>query len=285
VGAKGGAARGARIAASSPSTAATLDAWRGDKARTLYLFDVRDPAEYEAGHVAGAISAPGGQLVQATDHYVGALGARIVLTDDAEVRALMTASWLRQMGWQDVYVLAEAGSETGWPSPPVLASAAPSGATIDPATLRGLLSRNAATVVDLSLSRSYLTRHIPGAWFAIRTRLDRALKKIPLGGTLVLTSEDGVLAKLAVAEAAALDRASGAHARRRQQRVAGGRLCLLDGSQKDGRRGVDQWRKPYERSGDPKAAMQEYLDWETDLLPRIARDGSLKFSSHATTRS
>jgi hypothetical protein len=25
--------------------------------------------------------------------------------DDKEVRALMTASWLRQMGWKDVFVL------------------------------------------------------------------------------------------------------------------------------------------------------------------------------------
>ncbi len=78
----------------------TLDAWRADAGRTLYVFDVRDPAEYEAGHLPGAISAPGGQLVQATDHYVGTLGARIVLVDDAEVRAAMTASWLRQMGWR-----------------------------------------------------------------------------------------------------------------------------------------------------------------------------------------
>ena len=71
------------------------------------MFDVRDPAEYAAGHVAGALSAPGGQLVQATDQYVGTLGARIVLVDDAEVRAVMTASWLRQMGWRDVFVLGE----------------------------------------------------------------------------------------------------------------------------------------------------------------------------------
>jgi rhodanese-related sulfurtransferase len=262
----------------------TLDAWSSDKARTLYLFDVRDPAEYQAGHVAGAISAPGGQLVQATDQYVGTLGARIVLVDDAEVRALMTASWLRQMGWQDVYVLAEAGSETGWPLLSVLASAAPPGAAIDAATLHGLLSRNAATVVDLSLSRDYLARHIPGAWFAIRTRLDRALKKIPLAGMLVLTSEDGALAKLAVAEAAALtelpmralDGGNGAW-------QAAGYAFSTEAKMAD--EAVDQWRKPYERSGDAKAAMQEYLDWETDLLPRIARDGSLKFSAHATARS
>jgi rhodanese-related sulfurtransferase len=31
---------------------ATLARWRADDERTLYLFDVRDPAEYDAGHVA-----------------------------------------------------------------------------------------------------------------------------------------------------------------------------------------------------------------------------------------
>src|SRR6185312_14851226 len=38
-----------------------LDAWRADAARTTYVLDVRDPPEYAAGHVAGAVSAPGGQ--------------------------------------------------------------------------------------------------------------------------------------------------------------------------------------------------------------------------------
>ena len=86
--------------------AATVEKWRKDDTRTTYVFDVRDPAEYLAGHYPGAISAPGGQLVQATDIYAGVLGARVVVSDDKEVRALMTASWLKQMGWQEVYVLA-----------------------------------------------------------------------------------------------------------------------------------------------------------------------------------
>ncbi len=256
----------------------TLEAWRRDGERTLYLFDVRDPPEYEAGHIAGAISAPGGQLVQATDQYVGTLDARLVLVDDAEARAAMTASWLRQMGWQDVAVLVESGSETGWPQPPLLQAEMPSGSAIDCATLKDLLSRNAATVIDLSLSRDYLKAHIPGAWFAIRTRLDKALQKIPVGGTLVLTSEDGLLAQLAIAEASALTDAP---------------VCTLTGGNaawqaagygmsseaKMADDAVDQWRKPYERAGDVRAAMSEYLAWEVDLLPRIARDGSLSFKA------
>jgi rhodanese-related sulfurtransferase len=255
---------------------ATLQAWRTDSARTLYVFDVRDPAEYEAGHLPGALSAPGGQLVQATDQYAGTLGARIVLVDDVEVRAAMTASWLRQMGWRDVAVLVEKGTETGWPKPHVLQGDRSPDARIDCEGLDALLSRGTATVMDLSLSRYYVAGHIPGAWFAIRSRLARALAKTPLAGTLVLTSEDGVLAALAVSEAAALWEGpvrylDGGNAAWR----AAGKPFTAEAKMADD--AVDQWRKPYERGGDTKAAMAEYLAWETDLLPRIERDGTLEF--------
>jgi rhodanese-related sulfurtransferase len=256
---------------------ARLEALRQDTERTLYLLDVRDPAEYAAGHVAGAISAPGGQLVQATDQYVGTLRARLVLVDDAEVRAAMSASWLRQMGWKDVFVLAEAGTETGWPVAPTLETATRGGAAIESAALNELLSRNAATVVDLSPSRDYRIGHIPGAWFAIRTRLERALKKISLRDTLVLTSEDGALARLAAAEAEALVKTP-------VRWLAGGNAAwqaagfALSTKADMADEAVDQWRKPYERTGDTKAAMAEYLAWEVDLLQRITRDGSLAFS-------
>src|SRR5258706_6606572 len=88
-----------------------LESFRADRTRTLYVFDVRDPTDYAAGHFPGAINAPGGQLVQATDQYAATLGARLVLIDDREVRAVMTASWLKQMGWRDVFVLAASGTE------------------------------------------------------------------------------------------------------------------------------------------------------------------------------
>ena len=89
--------------------------------RTLYLFDVRHPEEYETGHLPGSLSAPGGQLVQATDRYVGVLRARLVLIDDTGVRATMTASWLRQMGWDEVFVLAGglAGKLESGPDPAI----------------------------------------------------------------------------------------------------------------------------------------------------------------------
>src|SRR5437763_532086 len=100
---------------------AKLAEWRREAdRRTLYVMDVRDPAEYLAGHLPGSSMAPGGQLAQETDSWLGVWGARVVLVDDTGVRARMTASWLRRMGW-DAAVL-EGGLdgvevERGTPAP------------------------------------------------------------------------------------------------------------------------------------------------------------------------
>jgi rhodanese-related sulfurtransferase len=84
--------------------AASLAALVADTERTLYRFDVRTPEEHAVGHPADFVEAPGGQLVQETDHFAPVRGARIVLADDIGPRADVTASWLAQMGW-DVLVL------------------------------------------------------------------------------------------------------------------------------------------------------------------------------------
>jgi rhodanese-related sulfurtransferase len=276
--AKPAAARVAQACGVRRVDAATVQQFRAEAAeRTLYIFDVRDPAEYEAGHIAGAVSAPGGQLVQATDQYVGTLGARIVLVDDLEVRALMTGSWLRQMGWRDVYVLAERGSETGRPATPVLGGPPRPSAEIDPKAVSKLAAEGRATVIDVSSSKSFRERHIPEAWFAIRSRLALAFPKIKPSGTVVLTSDDGVLASLAVGEAEALT--SGP-----VRWLAGGNAAwsaagypMESGDARLADEPIDAWLKPYERASGVGAAMQEYLAWEVDLLDRIKRDGSCTF--------
>jgi rhodanese-related sulfurtransferase len=91
--------------------------------RTLYRFDVRGGDEYVAGHLKGFRHYPGGQLVQEIDMAAPVRGARILLTDDKDVRADMTASWLAQMGWE-TYVLEggydqalEAGPPEALPKP------------------------------------------------------------------------------------------------------------------------------------------------------------------------
>jgi rhodanese-related sulfurtransferase len=179
-----------------------------------------------------------------------------------------------------VFVLAEPGSEdwaeTGWPASPVLGSEPPPEHLIDCARLSELMARDQAIVIDFSPSRDYRKAHIPGAWFAIRSRLARALATIPLRGELVLTSEDGILAGLALPEASAL-------VNRPAQALRGGNAAWqaaglpFSDDTRMADDAVDVWLKPYERPGDTAGAMSDYLSWETDLLTRIERDGSCNF--------
>src|SRR6516162_8082425 len=146
---------------------ATSAEWQREaNRRTLYLLDVRDPAEYRAGHLPGALMAPGGQLVQETDSWLGVWGARVVLVDDTGVRARMTASWLRRMGWDAVVLeggLDGVPLETGAGASDTsrFPLAGPEPATIAPTAL----AADPAVVVDLELSRRHREGHIPGAWF------------------------------------------------------------------------------------------------------------------------
>jgi len=59
---------------------------------------VRSAEEFALGSLPGAQHTPGGQLIQATDLYIGVRQARVVLFDDDGVRAPIVASWLRQLG-------------------------------------------------------------------------------------------------------------------------------------------------------------------------------------------
>src|SRR5882724_6095681 len=70
-------------------------AWLSDPARTTYLIDVRTTEEFAADGLPGFVHAPGGQLVQATDQWIGVKGARAVLFDGDQVRAPVVAGWLR----------------------------------------------------------------------------------------------------------------------------------------------------------------------------------------------
>ncbi|HWT30148.1 MAG TPA: rhodanese-like domain-containing protein, partial [Propylenella sp.] len=106
--------------------AARLAALRDDPGRSLYLFDVRSAEEFAAGHLPGAVHAPGGQLVQASDQWIGIRRARLVLCDDTGLRGALAAFWLRQLGWE-AYVLANGSGETdeAWSPPPLRGRVAP----------------------------------------------------------------------------------------------------------------------------------------------------------------
>lgn len=166
---------------------ATLDRWQEERgARTLYRFDVRKPEEFAGGHPKGFESAPGGQLVQATDEWVAVRGARIVLYDDDGVRALMTASWLVQMGW-DAAVIEEgilATDERGRSAARCRRGVAVAGGS----------GKTGRRIRRCLASPAYRKGRAPGAWFVVGARLRQDLRAVPGGGPVILTSADGPLA-------------------------------------------------------------------------------------------
>jgi len=245
--------------------------------RTLFKFDVRDPREYEAGHLPGFRSAPGGQLVQATDRYVGTRGARIVLACDTGTRSIMTASWLHRLGWE-VHVLDRAldGQDLILGPEPVQVTGLGGAdcAHVDVAGARDLLDARRAIVVDLDTSLAYRDGHVPGAIWAIRGRLDRARAHLPEGRVVVLTSSDGVLARLAASELPGRDTRVLRGGTRAWQAAGlpmeSGTTALADVT-------IDVWYRPYDRQSGIEQAMKGYLDWEVDLVAQVERDGDTRF--------
>jgi rhodanese-related sulfurtransferase len=260
----------------------TLQSWRAEAAqRSLYVLDVRSPEEYEAGHLRGARSAPGGQLVQETDSHIATWGARVVLVDDNGVRATMTASWLKQMGWTDVAVLAAGAADGDWETGPYVPRVpgleAASAPQIDAMDLRDRLAAGKVTVVDLNLSTRYALGHIPGAWFAIRSRLGVALASLPSHQPIVLTSPDGALAVLAAPELQAVASVPVmALVGGTQAWIAAG-LPLEKGATRMADQPDDVFLSPRERGQNREDAMREYLTWEINLVNDMARDDDHRF--------
>jgi rhodanese-related sulfurtransferase len=260
------------------ATLSDLRTWQQDTTRTTYLFDVRTPEEFEAGHLPGARSTPGGQLVQETDHVASVRGARLVLADDDGVRANMSASWLAQLGWE-VLVLddlqAEHFSEQGtWVAP---VPAPPQAEPISPSTLADWLAHGDTVVLDFTASANYVKRHIPGAWWVLRAQLPQALAKVPAAQRYVLTCGSSQLARLAVAEVEAL---TGRPVFLLQDGTAGwinAQLPLEEGETHLASPRIDRYRRPYEGTDNPREAMQAYLDWEFGLVDQLARDGTHGF--------
>jgi rhodanese-related sulfurtransferase len=239
--------------------------------QNVHVLDVRPLEEYRAGHIPGAIWAPGGQLVQATDDYLAVRAGAIVLVCDGLVRSTLTASWLVRMGYPDVAALA--GGMPAWVSAdgpvedgqPV---ATPWGWDEARATVPRVppMPIEGATHVNVDPSDVYARGHVPGAAWICRSRLEMRIERAaPDRRTPVVVScIDGQASTLAAATLLSLGY-SGARVldggtrawEAVGQPVEHGATRLLDDVD-------DVVAKPYERG---RAAMEAYLRWEEALDP------------------
>ncbi len=243
--------------------------WEERRERNVYLVDVRTADEYEAGHVAGSIWAPGGQAVQATDDYFAVRRASFVFICDGVVRATLTAAWFARMGVPDVAVLAggvpawqDAGGliENGQPEPIPFGWQAARAAT----RYRKPGELGDVGVVDVGMSDEYTRGHVPSAGWICRSRLEAKIARVApdRARPVVVTCGDGVGSTLAAVTLAGLGY-------KNVTVLDGGTRGWADAGQPLERGATHLWDepddvvlKPYQRG---REAMEAYLRWEEAL--------------------
>jgi rhodanese-related sulfurtransferase len=245
---------------------AEAESWLNDAARTTYLCDVRTPEEFSAGSLPGAVHAPGGQLIQATDQWMAVRNARVIVVDGGEcVRAPVVASWLKQLGW-DARVL-EGGARSSLAGRRVSPPELPALPAVSANELKRLLDAGDCAVIDLGASMDFRKAHIPGSRWSTRARLAADLRGEHK--PIVLAGDDDV-ARLAATELPG---------------TGTGPVGMLPG-------GVTAWTQAghpteaspgapadtdcidhlffvHDRHAGNQEAMRQYLAWETGLLGQL----------------
>ncbi|NYT84824.1 rhodanese-like domain-containing protein [Pollutimonas harenae] len=244
--------------------AVTVLDWLVQGECSVFLCDVRTEEEFNTATLPGAQHTPGGQLIQATDQYVGVRGAHIVLFDDDGVRAPVVAGWLRQMG-HDAYVLKQTLTQaSGFNWPEAMVPALPLLPLMPAKSVHDRIEKGQCIVVDVRASASYRAGHVPGAVWAIRPRIAEQLqgRKPPF----ILVADDPGVAALAAlelpAEAYLLEGGMDAW------EAAGYPLMATSNVPPDAER-IDYLFFVHDRHDGNREAARQYLAWETGLLAQL----------------
>jgi rhodanese-related sulfurtransferase len=249
----------------------TLRNWLAQRDRTTYLLDVRTVAEFEKQRLAGVLHAPGGQLIQATDQWLGTRNARVVLVDDLEIRAVVTARWLRRLGWE-AHVLA--GGVSAWGE----AGETASGMAAYAAALPNVVELSAAALreqpghalLDLRPSGAFQSWHVRGARWANRSALDRVVRELGRHERAVIISEeDGPARAVAVdLTEAAVSVVGWVRADRAAFERAGIPVESTPDQPPRSER-IDHLFFVHDRHDGNLDAAREYIAWETGLVAQL----------------
>ncbi len=240
----------------------------------LYVFDVRQENKFKESHIDGSISLPGGQAALFADEHIAVGGGTVVLVDDDQTQANITAYWLRRLGYPHVFVL-----EAGIPSWQAIGGALATGRgrtrpssfhaaqsktkKMTASDLHGLLSSESPVkIIDFNTSKRFAAGHVPGARWMARGWLEDRINDLQLKSDdrIVTACRDGLQSTYAAATL---------------KRLGFKDVYVLDG-------GLQAWKQagfslaaekikgdandvvqnPYERT---KEDMINYLSWEQKL--------------------
>ncbi len=252
-----------------------LQAMREQPDRTTYCFDVRLPGASAQSPFPGWVSAPGGQLVQSTDLYAPVRRARVVLRDTEKVQAPMTAHWLAQMGWEVYCFQPHGASDSSSPAPSVARwPVTPAARALDLPAYLALAAQHHVMLIDCDDSRAYRREHLHQAYWLTRSRIPEWAKTADTKRWHVFTSSDARLASWAAADAQAAG-LTAAYLQEGSQAAAAvlgtesqlRLLCPTD----------DAWYSPYQLDTGISEAMQQYIEWETDLLVQLDQEPGVQF--------
>lgn len=254
------------------ASAADVRLFLSDTARTTFLIDVRSSGEATEDFLPAFVHALSGQLVQATDQWIGVRRARVVLADDLGLRAALAAFWLRKMGYEahvakidDDLRSIEPLRRPEWREEPLL--------TCQPAEALKAIRDGSARFLDARSSESYCACHVVGVHWVNRSRLSQ----LPLGQRYLVLGDALPHASLVVKELRRLGH-------RTVALVAGGHDAVVKaGAATERSRQMQLADCPDVTSfargrhdGD-LAASRLYLDWEQGLVAQLDDEERAEF--------
>lgn len=255
---------------------AMVKKWQQDNHRSTFICDVRTPEEYAQGTAPGAQHCPGGQLVQATDQFVGIRGARLVLVDHEGVRAPAMASWLAMLGW-DVSVWEDAFEATSFQQSQTQIE-------ILTSDVMELLAEEiekhlgvGALLIDLRPSMQYRTGHIKSAIWSIRPQLHQIAEKLK-DKTVILLAEEKTIASLAAIDIKELGATSiYVNTQKTVDWEAAHLPIEKTPNNPPDEQCIDYLFFVHDRHDGNKAAAKQYLAWEINLLSQIDEQEKASF--------
>ncbi len=258
----------------------TVEAWLKQQDRSTFLCDVRTIEEFSQYSLPGAQHTPGGQLVQATDQFIGVRGARLVLFDQEGVRAPAVASWLAMLGW-DVAVWIGA-LEHAWTTEHTLAQQAIPATdlienqhidvqNISSEEILQYLQRKPddVSILDMRSSMKYRDGHIKNSIWTTRSQLDTHKEHIN-DRVIIAIADDECTVKCAAKEL----REWGAkriwvNLDSPIQWTQAKLTVEITPELPPNEECIDYLFFVHDRHDGNKVAAREYLAWETNLLSQI----------------